>query len=233
MHCTASPLTTHPPPSACWPAAWQHPDDGAADAAADAADGSMPGGLRWDMGGGRGADTQAKRCSRFRGRSWKGGNTEAAPLLWCWRELVSRSRNHVAAAPQVRCVRCIFAASAAMLGTLGLLWHTPAGSEARAKWLEVGAELHRDTPAIPTKPTSKTRWRDPRCSRQQRGAWQHGKLGSQPWVSSGVALGEARNSSITWIQDLETESRGPMSKTGRSWLLPRPSPSGSPLSRSV
>lgn len=40
----------------------------------------------------------------------------------------------------------------------------------------VGAELHRDTPAIPTKPTSKTRWRDPRCSRQQR-AWQHGKLG--------------------------------------------------------
>lgn len=80
-----------------------------------------------------GADTQAKRCSRFRGRSWKGGNTEAAPLLWCWRELVSRSRNHVAAAPQVRCVRCIFAASAAMLGTLGLLWHTPAGSEAQGK----------------------------------------------------------------------------------------------------
>lgn len=59
------------------------------------------------------------------------------------------------------------------------------GRRPRAKWLEVGAELHRDTPAIPTKPTSKTRWRDPRCSRQQRGAWQHGKLGSQPWVSSG------------------------------------------------
>lgn len=35
--------------------------------------------------------------------------------------------------PQVRCVRCIFAASAAMLGTLGLLWHTPAGSEAQGK----------------------------------------------------------------------------------------------------
>lgn len=97
----------------------------------------MPGGPRWDMGWGEGGgpDKQAERCSRFRGRSWKGGNTEAAPLLWCWRESALRSRNHVelSTAPQVRCVRCIFAASAAMLGTLGLLWHTPAGSEAQGK----------------------------------------------------------------------------------------------------
>lgn len=175
--CTPSPLTTHPPPSACWPAAWQHPDDGAADAADAAADGPMPGGPRWDMGGG-GADKQAERCSRFRGRSWKGGNTEAAPLLWCWRELVV-AVPEPCRCPQVRCVRCvrcIFAASAAMLGRWGCSGARQQGRRPRAKWLEVGVELHRDTPAIPTKPTSKTRWRDPRCSRQQR-AWQYGKLG--------------------------------------------------------
>jgi hypothetical protein len=67
--------------------------------------------------------------------------------------------------------------------------------------------------------------------RRQQRTWQHRKLGKAMGVDGrrGGALGEARNSSITWIQDLETESRGPMSKTGRSWLLPRPSPSGSPF----
>ena len=148
--CTPSPLTTHPPLSACWPA-WRHPDDGAA----GAADGSMPGGFRSDMGGEGGgqATKQAKRCSRFRGKSWKGGNTEGAPFV------VLLARTSVAVPepcplPQVRCVRCIFAASAAMLGRWGCSG-TPEGPEDRAKWLEVGAELHRDTPAIPTNPQAK------------------------------------------------------------------------------
>lgn len=81
MHCTPSPLTTHPPPSACWPAAWQHPDDRAADAAADAADGSMPCGPRWDMGGGRGGGHASKALLSLSGQELERGKYGGGPVV--------------------------------------------------------------------------------------------------------------------------------------------------------
>jgi hypothetical protein len=155
----------------------------------------------WGRGVGKQASKQAsKALLSLSGEELERGKYGGAPLLCCWRELVLRSRNHVAAPSSLRSLhlRCI----SCYAGTLGLLWHASRASGKRKMARGWGQAPPRHS-CNSHKPTSKTRWRDPRCVANN----EHGSMGSweKPWVSMGARGGTRGGSKL--VNHMDSRSR--------------------------